>query len=222
VVLPHSSLDWAIPKGFVTRRDACRAVPYDDRLVRLGLSDIGLAEVLNTALAQDDVHRPATAGVTYDVAQTDQLHGNLPPRAVNVKPEKFTPRHDVLLTRALAVSAGLPAKTYQPVQGSLTDVFVRSLAQERFLIPANAWKWEGGRSVYDVYPRSFEQFLVNINTASSEELQTLPGIGPKTAEKIIQYRQANGPFEKIEDIMNVKGIAQGKFAKIKDKITVAP
>jgi comEA protein len=220
-ILPYSSLDWSLVKGVATRRDICRAVPYDDRLVRVQLDDAGLAEVLNAALAQDDLHRPASAGVSYEVALTDVLHGDLPPRAINVKPEKFTPRHDVQLTRALAVSAGLPTKTYQPVPGTLTEVFVAAVARSSYFPPDVLIIREMQRTRTADHDRPRSSGLVNINTATSEELQTLPGIGPKTAEKIIQYRQANGPFTRIEDVMKVKGIAQGKFAKIKDKITVA-
>lgn len=62
--------------------------------------------------------------------------------------------------------------------------------------------------------------LVNINTASSEELQTISGVGPSKANLIIDYRNSNGGFKKIEDIMNIKGIKEGLFNKIKDKITV--
>jgi competence protein ComEA len=61
---------------------------------------------------------------------------------------------------------------------------------------------------------------VNINTATAAELETLSGIGPKTAKTIVEYREANGPFETIEDIMNVPGIGEGTFEKIKDGITV--
>jgi len=60
---------------------------------------------------------------------------------------------------------------------------------------------------------------ININTASRVELMKLPGIGEKTADKIIAYRKIN-LFDKIEDIMNIKGIAQKKFEKLKDRITV--
>lgn len=62
--------------------------------------------------------------------------------------------------------------------------------------------------------------LVNINTASAEELQELPGVGPSTAEKIVQHREANGPFATAEAIMDVSGIGEGKFAQIRDLITV--
>lgn len=62
--------------------------------------------------------------------------------------------------------------------------------------------------------------LVNINTADVEDLCTLKGIGMSRAEDIVAYREANGAFEKIEDIKNVTGIKEGLFQKIKDKITV--
>jgi competence protein ComEA len=62
--------------------------------------------------------------------------------------------------------------------------------------------------------------LININTASQSELETLPGIGPTTAQKIMDYRDANGPFVSIEDIVNVSGIGPATFERIKDLITV--
>lgn len=66
------------------------------------------------------------------------------------------------------------------------------------------------------------QGLINLNTASQRDLEMLPGIGPATAEKIIAYRDANGPFATIEAIMDVPGIGEGKFEAIKDLITIGP
>ncbi len=60
---------------------------------------------------------------------------------------------------------------------------------------------------------------VNINTADSEELQTITGVGPATAEKIISYRESNGRFKVIEDIKNVSGIGDKTFDKMKESIT---
>ena len=59
---------------------------------------------------------------------------------------------------------------------------------------------------------------VDINTADVSELSQLPGIGEKTAEKILQYRETNGSFKKKEDIMKVSGIGESKYEKIKDLI----
>ena len=65
-----------------------------------------------------------------------------------------------------------------------------------------------------------ENKKVNINEASQSELENLTGIGESIAGRIIEYREQNGKFTKIEDIKNVKGIGDAKFANIKDKITV--
>ena len=62
--------------------------------------------------------------------------------------------------------------------------------------------------------------LVNINEATQTELETLPGIGPSTALKIIAYRQENGNFSSIEDIKNVSGIGDSKFENIRELICV--
>ena len=62
--------------------------------------------------------------------------------------------------------------------------------------------------------------LVDINTATKQELITLPGVGESRAESIISYREKNGGFSRIEDIMKVEGIKDGMFAKMKDKICV--
>jgi len=61
---------------------------------------------------------------------------------------------------------------------------------------------------------------VNINKADQSQLETLPRIGPVTAQNIIQYREENGPFMSIEDIMNVPRIGEKTFEGLKDHITV--
>jgi competence protein ComEA len=61
---------------------------------------------------------------------------------------------------------------------------------------------------------------VNLNSASAPQLQTLPGVGPSTAQRIVEYRQKNGSFKKIEELMNVKGIGEKSFLKLKPLITV--
>ena len=65
-----------------------------------------------------------------------------------------------------------------------------------------------------------ENTFVSINNATLEELMTIPGIGSSKAQKIIEYRNNNGPFTTIEDIKNVSGIGDGVYAKIKDYITL--
>lgn len=62
--------------------------------------------------------------------------------------------------------------------------------------------------------------LININTASKEELKSLSGIGDAYAERIIEYREQNGGFDSIEEIMEISGIGESKFEAIKDLITI--
>lgn len=61
---------------------------------------------------------------------------------------------------------------------------------------------------------------VNLNTAGVDELTTLPGIGKAYAERIVEFRQKNGPFKKVEDVLNVRGIGEKTFERIKDRLTV--
>jgi competence protein ComEA len=63
---------------------------------------------------------------------------------------------------------------------------------------------------------------VNLNTATAADLEKLPGIGPATAARIVEYRQKNGAFKKAEELMNVQGIGEKTFLKLKSLVTVAP
>ena len=73
-----------------------------------------------------------------------------------------------------------------------------------------------------VLTASLSLAAVNINTASSSELEALPGIGPAKAKAIVDYRQQHGAFKSVEELKNVKGIGEGIFSKLKAEATVAP
>lgn len=101
----------------------------------------------------------------------------------------------------------------------LTDgqkVFIPSLAldEDGNVIEGSASAGEGSGTVVAAAGK------VNINSADSEQLQTLNGVGPATAQKIIDYRQSNGRFSSVEDLKNVSGIGDKTFEKLKDSITI--
>jgi len=102
----------------------------------------------------------------------------------------------LLLALAVAAMAVLPAGAQQKPQGSSSK-------------PAAA----------KAAPTSSAP--INLNTATQAQLESLPGIGPKAAQRILEYRQKNGNFKKPEDLMNVKGIGEKSFLKLKPLLTVS-
>ena len=65
------------------------------------------------------------------------------------------------------------------------------------------------------------QSVLNLNTATAAQLEALPGVGKATADRIVEYRQKSGGFKKVEELMNVRGIGEKNFLKLKPLITVA-
>jgi len=69
-------------------------------------------------------------------------------------------------------------------------------------------------------PRRPPERPVNLNTATVTELMQLPRVGPKTAQRIIEFRRQHGPFQRLEDLMNVKGIGEKTFRRLQAHITL--
>ncbi|MGB9242038.1 MAG: helix-hairpin-helix domain-containing protein [Candidatus Acidiferrales bacterium] len=63
---------------------------------------------------------------------------------------------------------------------------------------------------------------INLNTATIAQLETLPGIGPNTAKSIVDFRNHSGPFQRIEDLLAIKGISKSKLEKLRPYVTIAP
>src|SRR5512146_651213 len=103
---------------------------------------------------------------------------------------------------------------------------VRTLVLVALVISAQAWtaaqKPQPAKADAATTATATASALINLNTATAEQLDALPGVGPKIAGRIIEYRQKNGPFKKVEDLMNVKGIGEKAFLKMKNRLTVGP
>lgn len=129
----------------------------------------------------------------------------------------------------------IDSRLYQAVEqtGGFTedaDINLINLAAhindgEKIVIPfkdAEKNKSESQKQINDLYYEevSDNSGLININTATKEELKTLSGIGDSTADKIIEYRNSISKFKNIEELQNVSGIGETKFNSIKNKITI--
>ena len=90
---------------------------------------------------------------------------------------------------------------------------------QRIRIPFQGEADQAEDSMDETDPDTQTKHLTNINSATKIELMELPGIGETTAMKIIAYREEHGPFSSIEELMNVSGIGESKFAAIKELIT---
>lgn len=132
----------------------------------------------------------------------------------------------IIVTSLFVITAGLGYSFFSPkeneeisiVKGGAAKVLAIGYTTTPVPSPTPAPKIDeksGGKAA----PTTIvERKLININTGGKEELVKLPGIGESRAKDIIEYRNLYGPFMKIEDIMLVKGIKNGLFSKIKDRI----
>ena len=91
---------------------------------------------------------------------------------------------------------------------------------EKIFVPSIMDKDDNDNSGSYEHDLTSNQGIININVATQEELEVLPGIGPSRAREIINYREENGDFQQIEEIQNVPGIGAGIFDQLKDFITI--
>ena len=138
--------------------------------------------------------------------------------------------HNSIVQQAIEQAGGFTAEADTavvnlalPLQEGM-QIYVPTLAEtaEQPVAIISAPARSGGIELGDVAETAVDSpaGVVNINSADVTELDTLPGIGPSTAEKIVEYREANGPFATIDEITSVSGIGPAKFEQIEAFITV--
>jgi competence ComEA-like helix-hairpin-helix protein len=215
-VLPAYEVEGGLAAGELNREQLFDAVPYRRTVRLLSVDDTTLARLV----APDDVdpHEPAplVAGADYFVTGDTTVwpDGSQVARA-RVR-NRLPGTYRVVTTEQWLERAGIPV-TGRLLPQSLTNLWIGYAVAQDTLRPVPPVR------LYPATPGVVRQQaggLVNINTAGSDLLQTLPGIGPKTAERIIEYRETVGRFRSIEAIQDVKGIGPKRYEKLKPLITV--
>jgi competence ComEA-like helix-hairpin-helix protein len=215
-VLPAYALESGLAAGPATRQDLFAVVPFKERLRFLIVDDTTMTRLVAPDSVNQHEPAPLLAGADYfvvgdtlswpEISQVERV------RVRDRKPGQYrvvTTEQWLERARAHVFGTLLPQ--------TLTDLWISYAVAQETLKPV------AGTRLYPATPGLVRQQTggpVNINTADSQLLQTLPGIGPKTAERIIEYRETSGRFKSIEDIQNVKGIGPKKYEKIKALITV--
>lgn len=215
-LIPPDAFEPGLEAGRLDRRAVLAAAPYRDRLRMVTVSDSGLALLALSPNVSTGCPAPAIAGGDYFVASDT---GGWPRARSIVRIRVREPRRG---NYKVVVTARWIEKTLLRDRGRLLGADLRStlvaaLGERDTLRPAAPVRR---------YPataglvRAAGNGLVNLNTAGVDELCTLPGIGPKTAERIIEHRGAVGRFGSVDDLDRVKGIGPKKMERIRPLVTV--
>jgi competence ComEA-like helix-hairpin-helix protein len=216
VILPAYEIEGGLGSGGLGREALFAAVPYRQPVRLLSVDDTTLARLV--APESVGLHEPVPllAGADYFVTG-DTLAWPEVSQVGRARVRNRLPgAYRVVTTEQWLERARIPI-TGKLLARSLTDLWMDYAAAQETLGPVQPARR------YPATPGIVRQpagGLVNINTAGPELLQTLPGIGPTTAERIIEYRETRGRFSSIDDVQNVKGIGPKKYERIKALITV--
>ncbi|MBM3332557.1 transposase [candidate division WOR-3 bacterium] len=215
-VLPAYEIEAGLGAGPLNRGSLFGAAPYRRAVRLVSMDDTMLARLVVPEKIGPHEPAPLLAGADYFVTGDTAVW----PEASQVGRVRVRNRlpgtYRVATTEQWLERAAVPV-TGRRVPQSLTDLWISFAAAQETLPRVPPVR------LYPATPglvRRQTGGLVNINTASSELLQTLPGIGPRTAERIIQFRETVGRFDSPAEIQDVKGIGPKKFESIRDLITV--
>jgi len=131
------------------------------------------------------------------------------------KPGIYRLKADARINEAIEAAGGFSSQADQEWISRNLNLATKLSDGQKIYIPKKGEAKKAGQEIL-----GSSQQKININSASQSELETLSGIGPSFAQRIIEYRQKNGGFKTVEEIMAVPGIGKKTFEKIKEKITV--
>lgn len=214
-ILPLAVVESGLSRGWLKAHELFEAVPFAERLRLVLLEDTLVHEVFR-ALEQDEC-APLLAGADLFVTG-DTSRWPLVAQVARIRHRTRKLQYRVATTEQLLERSGIAEKG-KLMPRNLTDLWVEWASARDTLMPVP------GPKLYTATPglvRSADSasFPININTATAKLLEQLPGIGPKTAQRIIEYRQAQGRFGSVDELQNVKGIGPKKLEKIRPLATV--
>lgn len=214
-LLPWEALESGLPEGEVTRGELFAVAPFEDR-VRVAVMDDTMLHRLAAGAGSLEPF-PMLAGADLFVlgdTQTWPLSGQV----ARVRFRTRKPQYRVATTELLLERAGLgmPGRLSEK---NLTQLWLEwACAQETLAASSGPRLYRATAGLVPVSDSA--AFPIGINTASAALLEKLPGIGPMTAQRIIEYRQQHGRFGSVEDLLNVSGIGPKKMDKIRPLVTV--
>ncbi len=218
-ILPLSAIEAGLPSGPLTRRDLFNAIPYQEKLKMLTLPESLLNQILKPAGINENLPAPAVAGADlFVLGDTSQLRTLADVAGIRLRDRKRGD-YKLIATETWLKLSGLTEKG-KTLPENLTDFWLRYVLGKGSITTCPPPRLYPATALQAQRTQKPQTGLININTADQELLCQLPGIGPKTAQRIIEYRQTHGKFKSIEEIMNVRGIGPKKFEQIKNLITV--
>lgn len=193
------------------------------RLALVGTAIIGLALVLVGAWhfwprANADFVATVEQAGEQEIPMTSDSASSQADIVVDIEgavamPGLYTLPADSRVGDAIQAAGGLAADA-RPGAANLAQKLADG---EQVVIPSQA---DAEQAAQDTSSSAKKGGKININTASATELQKLSGVGPALSERIVEYRESKGHFSSIEDLQNVSGIGETRFANLRDKICV--
>ncbi len=213
-VLPAYAVEPGLARGAVSTRELAAAAPFPDRL-RLAVLHDTLVQRLADSVDQSGL-APFLAGADYFVTG-DTARWPLAAQAARIRYRQAKHVFRVATTEQLLERAGITERG--PVAGRLIQVW---------LAAATATDTLGPVALPRLFPASpgvvplpgATAFPINLNTATAQLLEQLPGVGPKTAERIIAYRDEHGRFGAVDELMNIRGIGPKRMEQLRPLVSV--
>jgi len=213
-LLPEYAVEPGLERDGVTGAQLAGVAPFPDRLRLVVLHDTLLQSLLDSV--EPAGLAPFIAGADYFVTG-DTARWPLAAQAARIRYRQ--PKHvfRVVTTEQLLERSGMSEKGQ--VAGRLTQVWFAAATAGDTLAPVPVPKrYQASPGV--VAATDSVSFPININTATVQLLDKLPGVGPMTAQRIVEYREANGRFSSVDDLLNVKGIGPKRMEQLRPLVSV--